>query len=144
MWTESGPVIVRKLDGASLRPMAVQIGTILPLLATATGRIFLGYLEPELTGPVLHRQGVRHDVAAIRSQVRRAGIARSDGQLKVGLTALSVPVFDHAGRVAAALTVLGSSGVLDMAEGGPPAHALMEAGAGLSARLGYPEIRQVA
>jgi len=57
--------------------------------------------------------------------VRERGVARVDQSFIVGITAMAAPIFSNDGRVAAALTVLGRSHVLDIAWDGTIARAIL-------------------
>src|SRR3546814_2574988 len=59
-------------------------------------------------------------------EVRQAGLATALGNPLPGIDALSVPVFDHSGNIALALTSLGPSTLFDASPDGAIAHALKE------------------
>jgi DNA-binding IclR family transcriptional regulator len=67
VWGNHGPTIVFKVDGPRRIPMTLQIGYVLPLLKSATGRIFLSYLPTQQTAAYL-----RDEVAALAPAVRKA------------------------------------------------------------------------
>ncbi|MFC0385954.1 IclR family transcriptional regulator [Muricoccus vinaceus] len=139
VWSGQSPVIVSRLDGRRGVSLAIRLGFALPLDRSASGRIFLAFL-PEAGPPV---QGLRREVDA----VRRRGIAITDGLLNAGFAALSVPVFDHAGELAAAMTTLGAAGHIDITPDGPTAFRLRAAGEAASTALGHgmhkPDARRV-
>ena len=46
-------------------------------------------------------------IEALLAEVRRRGLARIAGALTPGINAVSAPVFDHAGNIILAITVIG-------------------------------------
>ena len=56
VWGNHGPTIVFKVDGTRRIPMTLQIGYVLPLLRSATGRIFLTHLPPQQTAVYLSEE----------------------------------------------------------------------------------------
>lgn len=130
VWSGQSPVIVSRLDGQRGVSLAIRLGFALPLDRTASGRIFLAFLPGAGTGNV--RDALRAEIEA----VRRHGMAITDGLLNSGFAALSVPVFDHAGELAAAITTLGAAGHLDTAPDGETAMCLRMAGQTASVALG--------
>jgi DNA-binding IclR family transcriptional regulator len=71
------------------------------------------------------------------AEVRRQGLGRADGAVVAGVSALSAPVFDPAGAIVLALTVIGPSAALDSRWDGPLAGVMRDAAAAVSARLGF-------
>lgn len=124
VWGNAGPTIVRWERAASLVVASLGLGTTLPLLTSATGRVFLAHLPESLTGGLLRRElerakESRHlvdDVAAdpdgietVRRTVRNAGYATVDGRYIPGLVAASAPILDWQGQAQAAVTLVGTS-----------------------------------
>jgi DNA-binding IclR family transcriptional regulator len=141
IWGSRGPTIVMKLDKALKAPIMIRVGYVLPLLATATGRVFLAHLPKLETAPVLKQDGpVAADLRARAKKsiaaVKRYGVGFSDGRHYQGLSALSAPVFDHAGSMAAAVTLLGFQRNMDIDPNGSMAKALRRAARAISASLG--------
>jgi DNA-binding IclR family transcriptional regulator len=146
LWCNRGPYIALRVDGARPLPMSVQIGYVLSLVSSATGRIFLSYLPRKTTDTVLEierREAKSHGTSPdefplekIIAETLSRGIARTDSLLNMGFTALSAPVFSHDGGLAAALTIIGPSSLIDASFTGPGARYLRSAAEQLSVRLG--------
>jgi DNA-binding IclR family transcriptional regulator len=142
VWGNRGPAIVMKLDSALEAPFEIRVGYVLPLMATATGRVYLACLPKAVTAPVLAREKPADRALRTRAQraiaaVHRHGIAFSDGMHHAGFAALSAPVFDHSGSLAAAITLLGQRGHLALDLSGAAAHALRNAARTVGAALGH-------
>ncbi len=131
VWSGQTPVIISRLDGHRGGSLAIRLGVALPLARTASGRIFATFL-PE-AGRLVAQQIPAEQIEA----VRQAGLAVSDGMLNAGFAAISVPVFDEAGELAAAITTLGVAGHLDIAPDGATARALRATGEAASRALGH-------
>ncbi|MCS6763148.1 MAG: IclR family transcriptional regulator [Candidatus Protistobacter heckmanni] len=141
IWGNHGPTIVCKLDGRMKVPMSIQVGYVLPLLTSASGRVFLAYEYPQLLQPILEREqpGAKladKAVAAVIKDVRKVGMGGSSGRIYEGLAALSCPVLNHRGELCAALTILDTAALLDMRVDGKSAAILRKAAEEISTRLG--------
>lgn len=100
IWGDAGATVVRWFPGNPPVITSLAIGSILPLLGSATGHIFLAF------GDAAAAPKAEAEADAIRARVRKAGEARIDGTLIPGLRAISAPVFDLQGRLALAGTAL--------------------------------------
>lgn len=110
--------------------LSTRLGTLLPLERSASGRVFLAFLD-EADG------GVRRSLAAVVERVRADRMAATDGLLNAGFAALSVSIFDHLGELAGAMTTLGPAGHLDTSPEGRTCTALRVAGESASEALGH-------
>lgn len=155
LWGNRGPGIVSKVDGHRQGSLAVRLGYVLPLSASATGQVFLAWLERSETRRVLDHeiQIARHseenwtiapelirDPAALEAlidTVRARGFATSKNNINANFAAMAAPVFDHSGRIAAAVTVLGSDKTMTGARARTVTAALLDTTGRLSRRLGY-------
>jgi DNA-binding IclR family transcriptional regulator len=148
VWSQSGPVVIRLEESNRPAFMNIRVGSILPIYRTATGRIFAAYLPPEEVKDILDRErkvsrrpakdGHRADpIEKVLNVTRRRGIAAIAGDLVPGVTALSAPIFDHRGRIAAAVGLLGRSEDLAANTEGQQAGILKSIALQISRRLGY-------
>lgn len=137
VWSGHGPVIVSRLDGTRGVSLSIRIGFALPLDNSASGRIFTAFL-PEAEQVAQASIDVQSHAAWRQriEEIRRLGLATSDSLLNTGFAAISTPVFDHDGRLAAAMTALGPAVHLDTRLDGATAAALRKAGAMASAAMG--------
>jgi DNA-binding IclR family transcriptional regulator len=100
VWSESGPTIVRWDTGRHALSITFRVGSVLPLLESSVGRVFLAYLPRAQTRAVLAQQQRRQEtggmpaakVNAIAEQVSQAGFAYTTAALVPGLAALAAPV----------------------------------------------------
>ncbi len=116
-----GDEIVYLARAAAKRIMSTGlcIGTRLPSYCTSMGRVLLASLEPDEGAARLSAMERRRltpftrtgldDLLGILDEVRGNGYCVLDQELEVGLISISVPVFNSAGAVAAAVNVASSS-----------------------------------
>jgi DNA-binding IclR family transcriptional regulator len=149
VWSAAGPVIVRIEE--STRPifMNVRVGSTLPILRSAVGRVFAAYLPgPDTAGLIAKEQragrnreqaSASRELAAVTilTQTRVHGIAVIAGDLVPGVIALAAPIFDHRGRIVASAALLGSPEHLDASAQTSAAESLKAAAATISRRLGF-------
>lgn len=144
-----GPTILRFEEPGLPITINVRAGSVMPLLWSATGQVFLSYLDDAAVGGQAERELAaagkaqralltgRNPVEALRRRVRSQGCATINGTLLPGISAVAAPVFDHHGHLCAVLTALGASGGFDITpEGGIVAEVMREA-ASISAAMGY-------
>lgn len=138
VWSGQGPVIVARLDGRRGVSLSIRIGFALPLDSSASGRIFTAFLPEaeQLAERSKNRQGRAAWCRALED-IRQSGLATSESLVNTGFAAVSVPVFDCDGHLAAALTALGPAAHLDTRSDGTMATALRQAGAAVSAAMGH-------
>ncbi len=144
-----GPTIVRFEEPGLPVTVNVRVGSVLSMLWSATGRVFLGLLdesrvralaEAELAAAPreLRAQLSRDDaIDTLRQEVQAAGCATvRDTNLK-GISAVAAPLYDYTGRLCAVLTALGATGGFDAAIDGPIAMAVRREATAASAQMGY-------
>lgn len=148
-WGRQGAHITRWEDAHAPMSVTFRVGSTLPLLRSATGRVYGAYLTAAAVEDVLAAElaagqglcvGVEDATAAaslfaIVAEARLSCVHRS---LLPDVSAVACPVFDWAGKLAGALTALGLSGTFDARADGPTARTLGVWAARLSHRLGAP------
>jgi len=114
VWGEAGAVCVRWYPGRPAIVTNFGIGSVMPLLFSATGRVFLAFLPPqELEGPfavACAEAPQMPDLAPIRQAVRASLLAESDDTVFVGMRTIAAPIFDMQGRPSLVATVLATAG----------------------------------
>ena len=146
IWGRMGPFIVSKVDAELSTPFSIRVGHVFPILATATGRIFLTYLPSRLTERIVLQEarldpelGRRRD--DFISHVKATGIAISEGYLFRGFSAVSAPVFCNGDELAGAITVLGPGVRIDRRVEGRISVAVQMAAHEISRCLGTDDQR---
>jgi DNA-binding IclR family transcriptional regulator len=155
IWGHNGPTIVRWEEGSQPVTVNVRVGSLMPLLTSATGRLFAAFLPPERTDAVLRgevqnlrKRGsavsrrVLNEFRRLQARIRSTGISPADGSQLANVSALSAPIFDVDGQIVAAITSLGPRGDFDCSFNGKPARVLLAATRELSAALGHSQQRR--
>jgi DNA-binding IclR family transcriptional regulator len=138
VWGERGPIVVRLEESTQPVTMNVRVGGSLSPDRSAIGRTFLAYLPAAEVEPHLAAtEGARPALERSLSEVRDQGLARIEGTLLAGVSAIAAPIFDHRGRVVGVVGVVGRQVELDIGLDGPVAAALRDAAGAISARLGF-------
>jgi DNA-binding IclR family transcriptional regulator len=107
----SGPTIVRIYNGRPALLTTLHVGAVLPLLSSATGRVFLAFVPASEVSALVERELEQTPTlrAALDSQaddVRAQGKAVESGTVIPGLHATSYPIFDLQGRALLVATAL--------------------------------------
>ena len=152
VWGNLGPTLIWWVEARKALDVHLRCGMVLPLLGSSTGKVFAAFSTPQLTAryldaeiaamqhiadaPFKTREAVEEHLAQVREQ-RLASIYDAiilDVNDR-GVNAVSVPVFDAAGAIVLALTMMGDRDSLT--EHDPAVAKLRDAARRLSARLGY-------
>lgn len=145
IWSSAGPVIIRIEESSRPVFMNVRVGSTLPLLRTAVGRVFAAYhLGEEVRSLIAkerralgRRKAGEGSVEDMLALTRRVALGIVDGDLVPGVTALAAPVFDHRARIVASVGLLGGPEHLEPCADSAAARLLTKAAAAISERLGY-------
>ena len=108
-------VYVEKIESTQSIRYTVALGTARPLYCSAAGRVLLAYSDEEyierylrrapfapLTEQTLTRAA---DLRRLLPQVREQGLSITIGQVSSDVAGFAAPIFDHQGRVIAALAM---------------------------------------
>ena len=107
IWTPRWPVFVRMEESSRAVTVNAKAGSIMTMLASATGRTFAAFLPPAMVDVLIQRE------LADNRRWAPAGFARVTGEMMPGVHALSAPLFDHTGLIVACLTCLGAAVAFD-------------------------------
>lgn len=144
-----GPTIVRFEEPGLPVTVNVRMGSVLSMLWSATGRVFLSLQDDARVRALAEAELARapaelraqldpaDPIGRLRREVLEQGCATvRDTNLK-GISAVSAPLLNQDGRPCAALTALGATGGFDPSPDGPIARALRREAEAASALLGY-------
>jgi len=150
VWGNHGPTIVHWEESSHPVTVSLRLGDVMPMLNSATGRLYGAYLPRKQTLPLIERElGARGRGAvpdmpaslaeydAICAEVREHGAARTRGGVLPGINAFSMPVFDANGHLAMGLIVLGAQSLFDAEWGGTMDRRIRDIAQQLSSELGY-------
>jgi DNA-binding IclR family transcriptional regulator len=127
IWGSNGPTVVLVEPARGMVTLVTQVGAVLPLENSSTGRVFAAFhsdvQQPDIDARVLER-------------VRSDGLCAVHGQLMPGVNALSAPLFSLGRKLAGVITVVGSSGTFAADGRSDAATALVEAAEQISLQMG--------
>lgn len=136
VWGSRGPTVVRWERARVPLVTVLGVGSVLPILRTATGRAFIAYLPELVVEEALLSDaegGTEAEVAAIRNSVRETGLATADQTFIPGLFALARPVLDLQGHAEAVVTLIATQRSL-LDEDGPVWQRFLQADLGAQGR----------
>lgn len=150
IWSNSGPTIVLRFDGDYQGSFGIRLGHVLSLNNSATGYVFMAYMPRSVVDPVLKSRATaqsgekalfagldRRKVDTTLEEIRRLGYSRVSHEGHSGFAAISTPVFDHGGQIAAVVTLLGAKPLLNDETLDAFTEHAQSAAALISSRLGY-------
>lgn len=115
VWSKAGPTIIRwERSNASLAA-TLQLGQVLPILHSASGRVFAAFLDPSLTGELITGERQTYgdpkelsdeELQKSLAEVRQNRFAVSRGEVESETTAISTPVVDWQDNPILVLTAL--------------------------------------
>lgn len=150
VWGNHGPTIVHWEESSHPVSVSLRLGDVMPMLNSATGRLFGAYLPRRQSGPLIERELAERgadevpdlprsmaDYDRVCAEVREHGAARIRGGVLPGINAISMPVFDASGHIAMALIVLGAQTVFDAEWGSAIERRVREIARQISMELGH-------
>ena len=138
---------VAKVDGPQSVRMYSAIGTRNPLYCTAMGKAILAFLPPEkrtalldqttlaprTANTITDRTALDQHLELVRSQ----GFAVDDVEFEEGIRCLGAPIFNHTGRVTAAISISGPAYRLSNSRLQELSGQVVETSEAISVKLGY-------
>ena len=142
VWGNQGATVVNIEPAVRAVTVVTQIGSVLPLLSSSTGLVFGAYLPERETIDLRDRELAQsgkslEDCQALFAAIRERGLHHVHGLLMPGVDALSAPVFNAMGQIAAVITVVGPTSIFHADEEGPAARQLLSTAEAISWRMGY-------
>lgn len=140
-------VYIEKLEGNETLRMHSQVGKRASMHCTSVGKAILSQLPEHKVEEIIEKKGLpAHTEYTITNKeklleelkkVRENGYALDLQENEYGITCIAVPIFDHLGKVAAAVSISGptmrmTNERLEQLKG-----IMIEMGKKISARLGY-------
>lgn len=143
-----GPTIVRFEEPGLPVTVNVRVGSVLSMLWSATGQVLLATLdetavralaEAELAAATAEQRAMLHaddPIGELQRSVQAAGCAVVRDTNLRGISAVSAPIYNYAGRPCAVLTALGATGGFDPSADGRVGLAVRQEAQAISRLLG--------
>jgi len=142
-------VYIDKVEGEKAAIRYSRIGRRVPLHTSAVGKVLAAYLREHERERLLegyrfvpHTPNSIQDAAAFREElakVRQAGFALDNEENEPGVRCAAVPILDHAGKVAAAMSVSTMVSVVDEGQLRQFVDLMKQHAQMISRQLGYRE-----
>lgn len=148
----AGPTVIRWKEGPGDVNVRVREGVVLPITASATGRVWCAFAPPRTVAQHLERelaalsaetgtdrQTLQKQLDERVAQIRLSGISHSTSERRLGIDAMCAPVFGRDGQLLLTITLLGISARFDSGHD-DIARELREACVAISKRLGCGDV----
>lgn len=119
----SGPTIVRWHMGSPPIVTSLALGSVLSLVHSATGQVFLAFRPDQETDGFVRAELERNstidasDIVKLKAKVRAEGRAHVGGTLIPGLDAKAYPIFDLQGSAVLTATLISLHGTRERKDG---------------------------
>lgn len=140
-------VYIEKLEGNETLRMHSQVGKRAPMHCTSVGKVILAHLPAEESLNIIKRKGLsRHTENTITDQdvllteltkIKKQGYGVEVEENETGITCVAAPIFNNAGKIAAAVSISGPSIRMGKDRIDQLKEKVMEICSKISARLGY-------
>jgi DNA-binding IclR family transcriptional regulator len=150
IWGNRGPTLVRRKEPPTSVVVSVRIGAVLSTVSSGSGRVFAAFLTPEIVTPIIDAEFAagqrptqmgkpltRKAFDKLIGQIADERVARVQGDLTAGIDGVCAPVFNHEGKIAMVLTLIGMHGTMDLAASAQPTKVLARVANDLSWRIGF-------
>jgi DNA-binding IclR family transcriptional regulator len=132
-------VVLDLIQGRTLVEFGTRPGTRLDLEGSAHGKVWLAFGADQVSaGQGTARGGAK--ATALASEVaktRRRGWASAPNEVVDGVNALAAPVFDHSGRMAGSVAIVGATQFIQADPSRVQVEAVMKAAKRISRALGW-------
>ena len=144
-----GPTVVRWEEPLLPVTVNVRVGSVMPMLWSASGRVFLAYSADEHVRQIAQSELDRaipiqralldrtRPIEHLNEVTRAHGCSVAVDTLIKGMAGISAPIFDFSGRICGAIAVMGTEGTIEPAVDGSVVTAVKVAADQISQVLGY-------
>jgi DNA-binding IclR family transcriptional regulator len=142
VWANHGATVVRVVEALGAVTVVTRVGSVLPLVGSATGLVFAAFLPPSDTAglmpqaPSTRLKADATPLGALVETVRADRICLVHGMLLAGIDAAAAPVFGAGGHLVGVVTVLGPANAASIAPDSASVAALRHAATAITASLG--------
>lgn len=120
-WSSQGPLIVQWLEPNQQVSVITRVGSLMPLLNSATGRAYAAFMPQEIVRPLMemewqHKQQQGQTVYPsnwtefehMKARIHDSGVATVSGDMLAGMNSVCAPIFNRFGEIEFCIAALGS------------------------------------
>lgn len=120
-WTSQGPLIVQWIEPNQPVSVITRVGSMMPLLNSATGRTYAAFMPEAVVQPLLEQEWQQKQAQGLsvypknwaefqdmKQGITQQGVATVSGDLLVGVNAICAPIFNIHGEIEFCIAALGS------------------------------------
>ncbi|MEH6942252.1 IclR family transcriptional regulator [Bacillus sp. JJ722] len=140
-------VYIEKLEGNELLRMHSRVGKRAPMHCTSVGKAILAHLPTNVVSTILHQKGMpvhtdrtitdKEEFMKELVKVKENGCAYDLEENEYGITCIAAPIFDHLGKVIAAVSISGTTIRMTDQRLEQLQKRMIQVGKQISIRLGY-------
>lgn len=106
-WSPKGPLVVQSIESNHPISIVTKVGSTMPLVNSAAGRIFASYLPEAVIQPLMYAEWEKaaqnhypikpsnwDEFLALKETTLQHGMAIAQGDLLVGINAVGLPIFN--------------------------------------------------
>ena len=149
-WTATGPVVIAVEDGSAAVVATMRVGSALPLVSSAAGRVFAAFMAWPVVRPFvvseLSRNLETSDVSRLSiaeiqfqnrlSHVRERGMEGCQGSMLRHINAIAAPFKTDRSELVGVMAIIGDADMLDVQPQAPNSMALRESALEFQMALG--------
>jgi DNA-binding IclR family transcriptional regulator len=106
-WSPKGPLVVQSIESNHPISIVTKVGSIMPLVNSAAGRVFAAYLPEPIIKPLIfaewEKAAINHyqikpshwdEFIQLKETTLEQGMAIAQGDLLTGINAIGLPIFN--------------------------------------------------
>ncbi|RKG34588.1 IclR family transcriptional regulator [Acinetobacter tianfuensis] len=147
-WSSQGPLIVQWIEPNQPVSVITRVGSIMPLLNSATGRAYAAFMNESIIRPLLEQEWALKQMQGqpvypanwtefqeMKQSIVEKGAATVSGDMLAGVNSFCVPIFNAHGEIEFCIAALGSEWCLPIDFENEKVKALKETAQALTAYI---------
>lgn len=138
-WSPRGPLVVQSIESNHPIAIVTKVGSIMPLVNSASGRVFASYLPESVIRPLMQEEWDKaaslglalkpanwDEFTQLKQQICTEQMALAKGDLLVGINAVGLPVFNAQGQIEFSVVAIDSETFLPLNTGSEKVQLLQQ------------------
>ncbi|MCH7313306.1 IclR family transcriptional regulator [Acinetobacter sp. ANC 3882] len=106
-WSPKGPLVVQSIESNHPISIVTKVGSIMPLINSAAGRVFASYMPEAMIKPLMLAEWEKatqnhypikptdwNEFVTLKEKILQQGMSIAQGDLLVGINAVGLPIFN--------------------------------------------------